>query len=91
MKNTNLDTGFLILSDWIGILRELPATDLKRLLFALIDYQGAGVPMPEFSRKSTQMVSKMLGSAVKRRMAGATGGRRSAEVRSRQISRRHLW
>ena len=85
MNQTTIDTGFLILSDWIGILRELPATDLKRLLFALIDYQRAGVPMPEFSKKSTQMVAKMLGSAVKRRMAGAAGGRRSAEVRLGKI------
>ena len=81
MNQTKLDTGFLILNDWIPILRELSAVDLKKLLFALIDYQREGVPMPEFSRNSTQMVAKMLGGAVKRRVASAVGGRRSAEVR----------
>ena len=70
MAKYNLDSGFLILYDWMPAIESLPARDLKKLMFALIRFQRDGVPLPDFGNTQVGIYARMIEPVIKRRREG---------------------
>ncbi len=70
MAKSNLDSGFLILYDWLPAFRSLSGDELKGLLFALIDHQRDGTPLPTFDDPHTAIFAQMISPTIKRRLDG---------------------
>ncbi len=75
-KKANLDSGFLLLYDWLPALEELPAKEVKALLLALIARQRENTPLPIFKNKMTNSFARMIEPCIKRRLDGQTGGKK---------------
>ena len=89
MAKTNLDSGFLILYDWLPAFRSLDGEELKKLLFALIDNQREGTPLPDFDNPITAIFAQMIAPTIKRRLDGlvsATKGSKSATTKSQKAN-----
>ncbi len=70
-KKTNLESGFLILYDWMPALETLPAKEVKALLLALIARQRENVPLPSFRNPLTGSFARMIEPVICRRLEGA--------------------
>ena len=73
-KSTNLESGFLLLYDWLPAIQDLDGDGVKELLLALIDRQKNGTPFPEFQNRQAYIYAKMIEPTIKRRLAGQVGG-----------------
>ena len=79
MAKTNLDSGFLILYDWLPAFNSLSGDELKGLLFALIEYQRNGTPLPNFDDPITAIFAQMIAPTIKRRLDGLVSASKGAE------------
>lgn len=82
MAKTNLDSGFLILYDWLPALRSLDGDELKNLLFALIEHQKNGAPLPDFENPLTAIFAQMIAPTIKRRLDGLVSATKSSKSTS---------
>ena len=73
-KSTNLESGFLLLYDWLPAIQDLDGDGVKELLLALIDRQKNGTPFSEFQNRQAYIYAKMIEPTIKRRLAGQVGG-----------------
>ena len=73
MARSNLDSGFLILYDWVPALDALSGDDVKLLLKALINRQRHGTPLPDFGGSLAGVFAQMIEPTIKRRIAGQRG------------------
>ncbi len=64
---TNLESGFLIIEDWIPAIESLSGDDVKELILALINMQFYGKPLPEFTNKQTEIYARMIEPTIERR------------------------
>lgn len=71
----NLEAGFLILNEWIPAFRSLTGDECKELLFALIDRQQKGIPVPRYDGQ-LGIYAQMIEPTIKRRLDGQKGGRK---------------
>ena len=71
----NLEAGFLVLNEWIPALRSLSGDECKELLFALIDRQQKGIPVPKYDGQ-LGIYAQMIEPTIKRRLDGQKGGRK---------------
>ena len=75
----NLEAGFLVLNEWIPALRSLSGDECKELLFALIDRQQKGIPVPKFDGQ-LGIYAQMIEPTIKRRLDGQKGGRKGTTI-----------
>ena len=78
----NLENGFLFLYDWLPMLEDLTGTDLKELLFALIDRQRNGAPKPQFENPRCDIYYRVISHTIDRRRRGQKGGRKTQKQRT---------
>lgn len=76
-KKSNLDSGFLLLYDWLPAFSTLNAAETKELLFALIDRQRNGTPFPVFDSELVNVFAKMMEPTIERRLQGQDGGKKA--------------
>jgi len=76
-KKSNLDSGFLLLYDWLPAFSALNADETKELLFALIDRQRNGTPFPAFKSELVKVFAKMIEPTIERRLQGQDGGKKA--------------
>lgn len=79
MAKSNLDSGFLILYDWLPAFRSLSGDELKELLFALIDNQRDGTPLPTFDDPHTAIFAQMIAPTIKRRLDGLASATKTSK------------
>ena len=79
MAKSNLDSGFLILYDWLPAFRSLSGDELKELLFALIDNQKDGTPLPTFDDPHTAIFAQMIAPTIKRRLDGLASATKTSK------------
>ena len=79
-KSSSLNSGFLILYDWLPALEMLDGDDFKKLLMALIRLQREGIPLPDFDNQIVEVFAKMIAPVIKRRIDGQVGGNKAQEV-----------
>ena len=79
MAKTNLDSGFLILYDWLPAFRSLDGNELKKLLFALIEHQREGTPLPKFDDPLTAIFAQMIAPTIKRRLDGLVSATKASK------------
>lgn len=79
----NLEAGFLILNEWIPAFRSLSGDECKELLFALIDRQQNGTPVPSFEG-IMGIYAQMIEPTIKRRLDGQRGGRKGTTIGTMQ-------
>ena len=70
MAKYNLDSGFLILYDWMPALESMTYEEVGKLLFVLIDRQRYDKPLPEFDNAQTSIYARMIEPTIKRRLEG---------------------
>ena len=70
MAKYNLDSGFLVLYDWMPALESMTYEEVGKLLFALIDRQRYDKPLPEFDNAQTSIYARMIEPVIKRRLEG---------------------
>ena len=70
-KKTNLESGFLVLYDWLPALEVLPAKEVKALLLALVARQREGKALPPFRNPLTDSFARMIEPVIRRRLEGA--------------------
>lgn len=80
-KGTNLESGFLLLYDWLPAIQDLDGNGVKELLLALIERQKNGTDFPEFQNCQAYIYAKMIEPTIKRRIDGQGGGNKSKESR----------
>lgn len=71
----NLEAGFLILNEWLPALRSLSGDECKELLFALVDRQQRGTPIPAFDGYMG-VFAQMIEPVIQRRLDGHKGGKK---------------
>ena len=86
MAKSNLDSGFLILYDWLPALRSLDGDELKMLLFALIVHQREGTPLPDFDDPHTAIFAQMIAPTIKRRLDGLTSATKGSKAAAAKAS-----
>ena len=77
---SDIDKGFLIYREWLNAMKLLPASDFKRVMMAMWDYQFEGKEPPEFKGKC-EVVATMVFPHIKRRLQMSAAGKRSAMLR----------
>ena len=87
MAKANLDSGFLILYDWLPAFRSLNGDELKKLLFALIEHQREGTPLPDFDDPITSIFAQMIAPTIKRRLDGLASATRSAKPEAEKCAK----
>ena len=75
-KNSNLDSGFLLLYDWVPAFEKLPAKEVKALLLALVARQRECKELPTFKNTLTQSYARMIEPCIKRRLDGALSAKK---------------
>ena len=70
-KRINLDSGFLILYDWLPLLNTLSNKDYRLLMDALIARQRENKPLPTFQRPLVNSIAYTIEAVIKRRLEGA--------------------
>ena len=75
-KKTNLESGFLILYDWVPAFEQLPAKEVKALLLALIARQREDKALPEFRNPLTAGFARIIEPVICRRLEGAMWAKR---------------
>ena len=78
-KKSNLDSGFLLLYDWLPAIENLPAKEVKALLLALIARQRENKPLPLFHNALTASYARMIEPCIKRRLDGLAAAKKEAE------------
>ncbi len=73
------DKGVLIFNEWFELMKQLSATDFKKLLVAMYEYQRYGKEPPQFKGKS-ELVATLVFPAIKRRISLSSAGKRGAQV-----------
>lgn len=76
-KSYNLEKGFLLLYDWLPLLRLLSAEDYRAVMDALIDLQQNQTPLPLFESPTANAIAKSCESTILRRLDGQRGGKGS--------------
>lgn len=69
-KSYKLDSGFLILYEWLPALEVLPPEDFKALVMALIDRQRNETPFPSFDNQLTDIFARTFEPVIMRRLDG---------------------
>ena len=69
-KTTNLDSGFLLLYDWLPAIRSLDGEGVKELLLALIARQREGTAFPTFQNAQVEIYARMIEPTIQRRLVG---------------------
>lgn len=83
-KSYNLEKGFLLLYDWLPLLRLLPAEDYRAVLDSLIDLQQNQTPLPTFENPTANAIAKSCESTIFRRLDGQRGGQGSKKTESQK-------
>lgn len=83
-KSYNLEKGFLLLYDWLPLLRLLPAEDYRAVLDSLIDLQQNQTPLPAFENPTANAIAKSCESTIFRRLDGQRGGQGSKKTESQK-------
>lgn len=76
-KSNNLDSGFLVMYDWLPALEMLPPEDAMALLLALINRQRHKTPLPVFENPLAGTFARMIEPTIQRRLYGQDGGNQS--------------
>ena len=76
-KGSNLNSGFLVLYDWLPALESLSGEDCKSLLLALVKRQKDGQPLPVFENQLVNVFAGMIEPTIKRRLDGQVGGNKA--------------
>ena len=76
-KKANLDSGFLLLYDWLPAFENLPAKEVKTLLLALVARQREGKAFPIFKNPLTESYARMIEPCIKRRLDGALAAKKA--------------
>lgn len=76
-KGSNLNSGFLVLYDWLPALESLSGEDCKSLLLALVKRQKDGQPLPVFENQLVNVFAGMIEPTIKRRLDGQAGGNKA--------------
>ena len=84
-KKSHLESGFLILYDWLPAFEKLPPKEVKALLLALIARQRENKPMPLFSNASTETYARMIEPCIKRRLDGLAGAKQGHEYSAKRV------
>ena len=66
----NLESGFLILYDWMAALETLSGEDFKALVMALIARQRSGIALPSFENPIVRIYASMIEPTIERRLKG---------------------
>ena len=72
----NLESGFLILYDWLPALQTLSGEDYKALVEALIARQRSGKALPSFANPMVQVFADMMEPTIVRRLKGSECAKR---------------
>ena len=78
-KRINLDSGFLILYDWLPLLKTLCHKDYRLLMDALIARQRENQPLPTFAKPLVNNIARTIEAVIKRRLEGAAWAQKGAE------------
>ena len=81
-KSYNLEKGFLVLYDWLPLLRLLSAEDYRAVVDALIDLQQNQTPLPVFENPTANAIAKSCESTILRRLDGQRGGKEARKTES---------
>lgn len=73
-KKTNLDSGFLLLYDWLPAFASLDSDGVKELLFALVERQRNKTPFPDFQNPLVKVFADMIEPTIVRRIQGQEYG-----------------
>jgi hypothetical protein len=79
---SNLNSGFLLLYDWLPALESLSGDEYKELVSALIRYQRDGTELPPFENPIVNVFAAMIAPTIQRRLNGQKGGKNEV-MRSR--------
>ncbi len=74
------EKGFVILYEWLELLRELSGDEIKRLIFDLAEYEKNGIEPPEYTG-SMKLVSHIIFSNIRERKKVTDVRRKCANVR----------
>lgn len=85
-KTYELSKGFLLLYDWLPALKQLPDDKAMEFLYALIDRQREGTPLPVFDTEIANTFAQMIEPSIIRRLDGAKGGRKAKENASKDTT-----
>ena len=77
MGSIKLDSGFLLLYDWLPAFESLPGEDFKLLFLALVKFQRENTPIPTFKNPLCNIFAQMIEPTLTRRLAGQSGGKKS--------------
>ncbi|MBR7098006.1 MAG: hypothetical protein IKC59_01195 [Clostridia bacterium] len=78
MAKMNLDSGFLILYDWMPMLDMLKPADFRAVILALVVRQRYGTPIPKFKNQLCQVCAAVIEPTIERRLLGQKGGQKGA-------------
>ena len=70
MASIKLDSGFLLLYDWLPAFESLSGEDFKGLFMALLNYQKNLTPIPSFENPICNIFAQMIEPTIKKRLAG---------------------
>ena len=78
MASVKLDSGFLLLYDWLPAFESLSGEDFKLLFLALLNYQKNRTPIPQFENPLCNIFAQMIEPTLKKRLAGQDNGKKNA-------------
>lgn len=78
------DKGMLFYYDWLEPLCALPATQFKRLVIAMVEYQQTGKEPPPFKGPSA-LAGQFIFPQLKRAKQNSINGKKGAEVTNRRL------
>ena len=78
MASVKLDSGFLLLYDWLPAFESLSGEDFKSLFLALLHYQRDREAIPDFENPYCNIFAQMIEPTLKKRLAGQENGKKNA-------------
>ena len=70
MARQGMDTGFLVMYEWVPFMESLGAESFKEFFGAMIRRQRDGTPFPEFEDKYLNFFVPVVEATIQRRLAG---------------------
>ena len=77
MGSIKLDSGFLLLYDWLPAFETLPGDEFKELFLALVHFQRDRTPIPTFKSPLCNIFAQMIEPSISRRLAGQCSNKKS--------------
>ena len=75
----NLDSGFLILYDWLPLFGALNNKEYRQLMDALIKRQRENAPLPAFKSPIVNSIAHTIEAVIERRLEGAAWAKKGLE------------